>query len=552
MTKKEILEQLTPLHVGVEYATLDPEFKKDPEIALAAVIADSRNLFSVPSNMQKSIILELVDKEDSGIYYEDLHLDEMADTDIVKQAAKRNPFALGYYQELYDALTNPEHDGSYREYNMSDSKFLQGILDFPPFEDFKYDGNVLADADYMLEIITEQADAFQYCDSRLKEDNAFIKEAIAANLQIVQELPEEKRRDPEIAKFVVEQAMERFKEADYHYGTIEETFPQTILTDPEFIIEANKAKPYKLDMLPEEMLQKEHAVELLKNNQALLFSLEPKLWGDEDIMKAMAENPAIGSTEKARAYAVYIFLDKDEPQKREIANAMHMSRKDFFADLPIEQQNFINKIAQYPWKINELPRDLNNIDSIASICQNIPEAYTFIKDKDVHTNKEVVLAAVRGDGRLFEEVPAQYSMDRDVVLTAAQTYGHALEWCAPSFRNDFEIAQTATQNAPEMMALLPNDIQRKLIDQDKSLLAYGSPEMEMTFQGCLSVKTAAELNLISKEDFEAWQQNKSTPLDFGKVSEWESQWFKDHGIEIGKGIEYKQEEPEEGLCIETR
>ena len=103
--------------------------------------------------MQKSIILELVDKDDSGIYYENLKLDEMVDTDIVKQAAKQNPFALWYYQEIYDALTNPEHDGSYREYNMSNPEFLQNILDFPPFEDFKYDGNVLADADYMLEII---------------------------------------------------------------------------------------------------------------------------------------------------------------------------------------------------------------------------------------------------------------------------------------------------------------------------------------------------------------------------------------------------------------
>lgn len=537
MTKREILEQLTPLNVGVEYAELDPEFKKDPEIALAAVISDSRNLFSVPSELKKSVILELVDKEDSGIYYEDLISAEKMDADIVKHAAKQNPFALGYYQSEYNKLT-PE--------------FLQNILDFPPFDGFSYEGNVLTDANYMLEIIAEQESAFQYCDSQLREDDAFIKEAIAANLGVSQELPEAKRHDPEIAKYIVEQAVERFKETDCSYSTIMDTFPQAILNDPTFIIEANKLEPYDLDMIPQEMLQKEYAVELLKNNHSLLSFLEPKLWGDEDIMKAMAEDPKIGSTEKARAYAIDIFLDENEPQKREIANAMHISRKDFFADLPIEQQNFIDKIAKYPWKINELPTDLNNIDSIASICQNIPESYTFIKDNDIHANKEVVLAAVRGDGRLFEEVPSQYAMDRDVVLTAAQTYGHTLEWCDPSIRNDFEIAQAATQNAPEMMELLSNDMQKKLIDQDISLLAYGSPEMEMTFQGCLSVKTAVELNLISKQDFEALQQNNNAPVDFNKVLEWESQWFKDHGIEITQDIEHGQNEHEVEVDIGNR
>ena len=64
--------------------------------------------------------------------------------------------------------------------------------------------------------------------------------------------------------------------------------------------------------------------------------------------------------------------------------------------------------------------------------------------RELLKDKDVVLAAMQtGGGYWFESYDASFANDRDVVLAAVLSYGNALAYVHPVFRNDKEVVQAA-------------------------------------------------------------------------------------------------------------
>ena len=61
-------------------------------------------------------------------------------------------------------------------------------------------------------------------------------------------------------------------------------------------------------------------------------------------------------------------------------------------------------------------------------------------------DKEVALAALKMDARIFEDLPAELQEDKEVVMAAVQRDGHALQYASEALKQDEDVLMAAMQH----------------------------------------------------------------------------------------------------------
>ena len=100
-------------------------------------------------------------------------------------------------------------------------------------------------------------------------------------------------------------------------------------------------------------------------------------------------------------------------------------------------------------------------------------------------NKEVVLTAVKEDGKALEYASDKLKDDKEVVLTAVKEDGWALQFASEGLKNDKEVVLTAVQKTGRVLKYASPGIQK---------LCEGQDPVEVLTRAIQAEKLQARLN----------------------------------------------------------
>ena len=104
---------------------------------------------------------------------------------------------------------------------------------------------------------------------------------------------------------------------------------------------------------------------------------------------------------------------------------------------------------------------------------------------ELHKNRDLMLAAVRINGKHLMFATPKHKADREIVLAAIRQDGVVLEWAAPELRADRTVVMVAVQTcsydslkfaSPELQA--DRDVVMAAVRHKGSALKYASPELQ--------------------------------------------------------------------------
>lgn len=87
-------------------------------------------------------------------------------------------------------------------------------------------------------------------------------------------------------------------------------------------------------------------------------------------------------------------------------------------------------------------------------------------------DQEVVIAAVKGNGRLLQFVPADMQGDKEIVVVAVQQDGRALEFASKDLRNDAAVVEVAMKHNETSLQFAESDRVLEWLQKDGLLLRY--------------------------------------------------------------------------------
>lgn len=108
--------------------------------------------------------------------------------------------------------------------------------------------------------------------------------------------------------------------------------------------------------------------------------------------------------------------------------------------------------------------DWNDKKSVIEAVQNgwtLDEA-----SQELKADREVVLEAVRTDGRSLRSASKELRANREVVLEAVQHYGWSIEYASDELRADKELLLHSVKDDPDNIAFASKDLRELCKDKD--------------------------------------------------------------------------------------
>jgi hypothetical protein len=198
------------------------------------------------------------------------------------------------------------------------------------------------------------------------------------------------------------------------------------------------------------------------------------------------------------------FVDISEKEgggfvRKEAANEI---RKAKIAEMVDEEPNALEN------KINELHQEATDIEKIRTEFlervknyKDLQPTELIIPPEALRSDRGVVLAVIKKDGKLLESVSEEFRSDKEVVLEAVKEDGRALELASGDLRSDKEVVLEAIKQNAYAIRFASYDLQSdrefitEVVKQNVDAIKYTSPSLtrDLLFMVKLMIKVNPEV-----------------------------------------------------------
>ena len=373
-----------------------------------------------------------------------------ADRDLVLMAIEQNGCALIYAsEELREdknlVLKAVKQDGKLHILNHVDKKLL-------------------ADKDFMLEILREEGSALKYVSEELQGDQDFIFDAFKLNkkTEILNYVKKEFLADKNFMLKILGEdgtalkyASEQLKsDQDVVLAAVTENAEaindasEELQSDRDFILSAIKKNGFVLNHVDEEFLSDRNYLlaAIMETGEAdFLENVDEEILGDKEfILKAIkGDHFAFGYASEELKEDRDVFLEAITHSDFYLS---HISEK-FLSDKDSILM-FANRNGMILGEVSKRFQANKNI-VLAAVMQN--GRTLCYASKKLQADRDVVLAAVREDGLALKYASKKLQADRDVVLAAVMQDGLALEHASEELQEDRDVVLTAVKQKKALL-----------------------------------------------------------------------------------------------------
>ncbi len=475
---------------ALEYVS-DPLRKNDKEVALIAVKQDWKSVKLVSDELKndEEVILTAL-----GGY------NGQWPSKILEHASQRLKSDKNFVLKALDKIE--ENRDKYHIYQVFNT------LDFVSKE-------LLDDKDVILKAIARQNSPFEYASDRLKNDRAFVLEALKVDPFILTYVAKPLMDDKEIVLTAlgkygkpwkngpyasnIKFASDRLKgdkevalEALASDGSYIQHISDQLKNDREIVMFAVESSGYALKYVSDELKNDRGIVSaaIKRNGGALEFASDELKDDDEIVGLAISQNcypvPSLGVSPLAHA-SERLRLDREmvlKALKYNFGSALQFTSEELKNDKEVVLEALKTSIPGWgncplSWASEELRSDVDfvlqaikeNRDSLFCISDSLKEKMKGDREfvlktvkasgealrltsKELKNDREIVMAAVGSYGLALEHASDEMKNDREVVSVAAkQSKGWALHYASEEIRNNQEFINSAVEDSPENIKL---------------------------------------------------------------------------------------------------
>ena len=126
----------------------------------------------------------------------------------------------------------------------------------------------------------------------------------------------------------------------------------------------------------------------------------------------------------------------------------------------------LEAISQKNDSLKDFPFFQDDKEVVLTAVENYGFALDYTSDR-LRDDKEIVLTAVKNDGRALAYASDELRDDKEIVLTAVKNYGLALEYASDELRDDKEIVLTAVKNYGLALEYASERLQKEILENQK-------------------------------------------------------------------------------------
>lgn len=383
----------------------------------------------------------------------------------------------------------------------NDRTFLLEVLPYSDEEVLHCANCKVFDREFLLEAVKHSGHALEFATHELKKDKQFVMEAVSRHGAALQYASKELKNDRDVVLRAVQQNAEALKFTHEKY-----------YSDYEIILEAVKKDAKTLFYASSELkCNREIVMEAVRKNGRALVMASKQFLSDKEII--------------LEALKTYSEIFHDIPQ--ELKNDM----------------NFVLQASQYSISaLKYLPKEYkSNREFILQIVKQNGSALAWTDEELKYHDREIVLEAVRNDGRAIYFVPKEgtFYNDKEITLQAIQ-HGCTLELVSPKFHSDRDVLLTAARRDANSLSFISTqtslmennfelyqEVALECVKKDADVFQYISPTLRNNKEFIL---TAIRQNYLvirnfTSQDFTEFQKDLNFVLGIIQITPAAMRWL---------------------------
>ena len=310
------------------------------------------------------------------------------------------------------------------------------------------------DKEVVLAAVKKHGAALQFASDELKSDKEIVKAALKNNLSAILYMPKESWNDKEIVFQAIR--MKGFISSFFKFVSKE------LRSDKEFVLSIVGAKQFLLQYVSEELKNdKDVVLAAVKEYGLALQYASERLRGDKDVVLAAIQQDA-----NAIRYALNDIKDDKDVVIKAIQQSKQFYSVDYLSDkLKLDKDVELAAVYKYLDNLKNVPKELlKDNDFIEKVLKEYEvSAVIHVIPETICANKEYVLSAIKEDSYIYNYLPDELKLDKQVIIEALNNGLHSftlLEDVPDEIKTDKEVAIAAVYNDWQYYNHLPEKLKK--------------------------------------------------------------------------------------------